>query len=407
MRILVGLHHLGLGGSQLNAFDLALQMRSRGHDVGIFGVHPGEPGPMADRAEAAGLPVRLTRHRLERTPRAMPFRSGVARALTAAVREHRAELVHAYEFPMILDAFQGPHRRLGVPLVGTVYAMEVPTWLPRYPPLVVGTQELVERAARFRDRPVLIEPPVDTDADDQAAVDGGAFRAAHGLPRDALLAVVVSRLEPEMKAEGIFRAMRALALLDDDRLCLAVVGDGPSHHDLAIEAERVNTALGRPAVVLTGRLDDPRPAYAAADIALGMGGSALRAMSFARPLIALGIGGFSRPVTPATVEHFFHEGFYGIGAGDLDAAPLAAQLAELAGDPELRARLGQWSRQLVLDRFSLKQAADTLEDTYARAVRDPVRRGRRHRESLRSAGRRTVAELLPRGLTTTIRRVTG
>ena len=160
-------------------------------------------------------------------------------------------------------------------------------------------------------------------------------------------------------------------------------------------------------MVLTGRLDDPRPAYAAADIALGLGGSALRAMSFARPLLALGIGGFSRPVTPATVEHFFHEGFYGIGAGDLDPAPLAAQLAELAGDPELRARLGQWSRQLVLDRFSLKQAADTLEDTYARAVRDPVRRGRRHRESLRSAGRRTVAELLPRGLTTTIRRVTG
>jgi glycosyltransferase involved in cell wall biosynthesis len=404
LRILVGLHQLQLGGSQLNALDLARAMRSRGHEVGIFGVHSGEPGPMVQKAEDAGLPVWLVRHPLERTRKAAACRPAVARAMTAAVREHRADLVHAYEYPLVLDAFHGPYRALGVPLAATVYAMEVPRWLPRYPPLVVGTQDLVEQAAGFRSRPTLIEPPVDTDADDPAAVDRGAFRVAHGIAPDDVALVVVSRLEPDMKAEGIARVMAAVALIDDARVRLVVVGGGPSYADLSVEAQEVNAALGRPAVVLTGPLADPRPAYAAADVALGMGGSALRAMAFGRPLIALGIEGFSRPVTPETLDYFLQAGFYGIGAGDVAADPLADQIRSLLRSAELRVRLGAWSRQLVVDRFSLTTAADTLAGVYAQALTDPAGPARRYREGVRAAAHRAVAELLPRGFKERIRR---
>jgi glycosyltransferase involved in cell wall biosynthesis len=166
----------------------------------------------------------------------------------------------------------------------------------------------------------------------------------------------------------------------------------------------VNAALGRPAVVLTGPLADPRPAYAAADIALGMGGSALRAMAFGRPLIALGIGGFSRPVTPETLDYFLRAGFYGIGAGDLAADPLADQVRTLLRSAELRVRLGAWSRQLVVDRFSLETAADTLAGVYAQALADPAGRARRYREGVRAVAHRAVAELLPRGFKERIRR---
>ncbi|MGA3565120.1 glycosyltransferase [Melissospora conviva] len=406
MRLLVGLHQLGLGGSQLNALDLAREMAHRGHQVGLLGVHDGsEPGPLAQRGRELGLPVWTVRHRRQRPRRGAPCRPAVSAALTAAVRAHRAELLHVYEYPLILDAFHGPHRRLGTPLATTVYAMDVPRWLPADPPLVVGTQELVEQAAAFRPAPWLIEPPVDTDADDPARVDGGAFRAAYGIGDTDLALVVVSRLEPEMKAEGIRRAMAALPLLGDDRLRLLIVGDGPSAARLRAEAAQVNTALGREAVTLTGALDDPRPAYAAADIALGMGGSALRAMAFARPLIALGTGGFSRPVTPQSTDYFLRAGFYGVGDGDLAAAPLAAQLAGLTGDAGLRQRLGQWSRQFVLDRFSLKTAADTLTEVYAAALSRAPGALRRHRSALRIAAHRSAAELAPGGLRRRIRQV--
>jgi glycosyltransferase involved in cell wall biosynthesis len=398
MRLLVGLHHLELGGSQLNALDLALTMREFGHDVALFGVHAGRPGPVADMARAAGLPITLARHPLERIRRGLPMRPRIARGLTAAARVHRADLVHAYEFPLFLDAFHGPHLRLGIPVAATVYAMAVPRWLPRYPQLVLGTQQLVDEADTFRAPATLIEPPVNTTVDDPAIVDGRRFRAEHGIEDGEVMAVVVSRLEPDMKAEGIDRAMDALGMLDHPRLRLVVVGGGPSYRDLRDHASAVNAALGRRAVVLTGPLADPRPAYAAADLALGMGGSALRAMAFGTALVVLGIQGFSRPLTPETFGHFKRAGFYGIGDGDLDPAPLAGQLRALVDDGPRRVELGRWSRRIVEERYSLKYAADKLSEVYERSLAARHAPAARLGESIRSGAHKTVADLLPTGL---------
>ncbi|MDO3704290.1 glycosyltransferase family 4 protein [Micromonospora sp. C28SCA-DRY-2] len=407
MRLLVGLHHLELGGSQLNALDLAVSVRNQGHQVAIVGNYRDEPGPVADLARRAGLPVIAVRHRAERLGRAMPVRPGLSRALTRAVREFRADLVHAYEYSVALDAFYGPHLRLGTPVVTTVYGMRVPRWMPRYGGLVVGTAQLVAEAGAFRPPPALIEPPVNTDVDDPAVVDGHPFRQRHGIGPDEIVLGVVSRLEPDMKAEGVLRAIRAVRLLADDRLRLVVTGGGPSYADVAAEAERANAALGRPAVVLTGPMDDPRPAYAAADIALGMGGSALRAMAFGRPLVVLGIRGFSRTCAPETIDYFFRWGFYGLGDGDLDPAPLAAQLGELVDDRRLRVERGDWGRQLVLGRFSLKAATQTLHEVYAGALRDRPGAAARLREGLRVAAHKGAADLVPAAARQRIRRMLG
>ncbi|BCJ49723.1 glycosyl transferase family 1 [Actinoplanes sp. NBRC 14428] len=407
MRLLVGLHHLELGGSQLNALDLATAMRAHGHDVAVFGMHGGTPGPVADLARSAGFPVTLVRHRATRGRRVLPARRGVARALTEAAREHRADLVHVYEFPMALDAFYGPHLRLGLPFVTTIYGMAVPRWLPRRPELVLGTRELTEQARGYGMSAHLVEPPVDTDSDDAAVVDGRAFRAAYGIGDDELMLCVVSRLEPEMKAEGIERAMAALPLLGDDRLRLVVVGDGPSYAALRARAGEVNAALGRAAVVLTGSLEDPRPAYAATDIALGMGGSALRAMAFGTPLVVLGVEGFSRPCTPEELGYFLHAGFFGTGTGELSPAPLAAQIRALSTDPARRERLGEWSRRTVVERFSLKAATDSLSEVYARALAAPADRRATLAEAGRVAAHKASADLMPPALRQRLRRAGG
>ncbi|MFC4069675.1 glycosyltransferase family 4 protein [Actinoplanes subglobosus] len=407
MRLIVGLHHLELGGSQLNALDLAVSMRDYGHDVAVFGNYTDRPGPMADMVRANGLPLIAQRHSAERLGRTMPARPALSRALARAAREFRADLLHVYEFSVGLDAFYGAHVRRGLPVVTTIYGMRVPRWMPRYGEIIVGTQQLVDEAAAFRARPTLIEPPVNTDSDDPSAVDGPAFRALHGVSPDEILIGVVSRLEPDMKAEGILRTIRAVELLGDPRVRFLVVGDGPSFGDVAAEAARVNTALGRTAVIMAGSMDDPRPAYAAADLMVGMGGSALRAMAFAQPLVVLGIRGFFLPAGPQTAEHFLREGFYGIGDGDIDAAPLAAALRTLVDDPALRAERGRWGRQTVLDRFSLKAAAKTLNQVYERALAHPVPTARRLSEGARVAGHKAVADLLSDGARRRVRRLLG
>jgi glycosyltransferase involved in cell wall biosynthesis len=414
-RILVALHQLELGGSQLNGLDLAAAMRDRGHDVTLFAPVHGEPGPVAGLARDAGLDLELADEARRVPARLAPVRRPVARRLADVVSARRIELVHAYEYPLGLDAFYGPHLRLGTPLAYTIYGMDVPRWLPRYPPMVVGTRELSDRTAAFRDRPaVLIEPPVNTEVDDPAAVDAEAFRAEHDIAGDDTLLVVVSRLEPEMKAEAIERAMWAVRALagETGRLRLVVAGDGPSYRPLAATARTVNAALGYPAVTLTGMLKDPRPAYAAADIALGMGGSALRAMAFGKPLVVLGTRGFARPFTPATAEGFFRAGFYGVGplngdgAGATDPHGLAGHLRRLlAAAPLERRALGTLCRDVVLERYSLRAAAARLEAVYADALAIRPPRRRRIAEAARTLAYRTGSELVPERAKTRIRRV--
>ena len=84
-----------------------------------------------------------------------------------------------------------------------------------------------------------------------------------------------------MKGEGLHRTIDAVRTLGRDLpLRFVIVGDGTARIELERRANEVNTELGRSAVVLTGPLLDPRPAYASADIVVGMGGSALRGMAF-------------------------------------------------------------------------------------------------------------------------------
>lgn len=405
MRLLVILTHLELGGSQLNALDLAVAARDHGHEVVVFGpVYEDQPGPVAEMVRAAGMPLVLVSHPDIR-PGLIPARWALARALSRVVTQERIQLIHAYEFPLILDSFYGPHLRLGVPLVCTVYGQFVPWWLPRYPPLIVATHEHADLAAPLRTQPpAVIEPPVNTDANAPGLVDGAAFRRAYGLGTDIVVGIV-SRLEPLLKADGVELAIAAMRFLGDSRIRLVVTGHGPSAGAFKASAERVNAALGRRAVIMTGPLVDPRPAYEASDIALGMGGSALRAMAFGKPLIVLGLQGFAKPLLPSTAKDFLSGGFYGTGSGDPDPRALAAEIRELADRPQMRAELGAFGRELVWDRFSLKAASVKLEDVYTTAVTQTYPRYQRVREAVRTAAGRTCSEAIPEAVKARLRPV--
>jgi glycosyltransferase involved in cell wall biosynthesis len=363
MKVLVYPPTLDLGGSQFNAIELAAALAERGHDVAVLAARP---GPLAEVVADKGLPLlSLDLPRVRRpAPRAML-------AAARLLRRERPDLIHAYEAPTALEAFFGAGLARGVTVVASILSMTLPARFPRSIPLVVGTRALEDQAKAAGHRSVhLIEPPVDTRRDDpDADLDVGSFLRQHGLDDDRLRIVVVSRLELEFKLEGLERLIAATPLLGDDRPAhLVVVGGGPALPRLRAQAEEVNARLGRQAVVLTGPMTDPRPAYAAADVVAGMGGSALRGMAFAKPVVVVGEQGFSEVVAPESIQRFLDDGFYGSGDGDLDPAPLCRQLAELLADPERRAQLGAYGRELVFARFDLRVAAATLEGIYEQAL---------------------------------------
>ncbi len=361
MRVLVVGHRLELGGSQTNTVHLAAAIARRGHEVHLAAAD----GPARPLVEEAGLPWRA----LPDEPR-HPSRR-VAEHIAALVGELKPHLVHAWEWPQVLDAFWGPHRRAGVPLLATSMSMVVLRTLPRYVPLTVGTEAIAAATRRIRPGPVhLLEPPVDLVADDPAAVDADTFRAAAGLEPDGLHVVVVSRLAEPIKTSGIDQAIDALACLPPDPpVRLVVVGDGPERPRLERRTQELERRLGRSAVRFLGALADPRPAYAAADIVLANGSSALRGLAFARPTIVYGDRAFSEIVTHESAPRFAAEGFYGIGDG---TDRLADQLGALVRDPARRAELGSWGRGFVAGRYGLDAVAERLEAIYREVGGSPV-----------------------------------
>jgi glycosyltransferase involved in cell wall biosynthesis len=376
-------HVLEIGGSQLGALDLASSLVNLGHEVVVFG----QPGPLVDRIRRLGL-----EYIPAPAPRGRPS-PPVMRALGQLVRRRRIDLVHGFEWTAALEAYWGPRALFGVPAVGSVMSMAVAPFMPHDMPLIVATDQIADYERRHGRALVdVIEPAVDVRHDSPDAVDPAEFVRRYALDPEALTIICVARLAVELKLEGLLVAIDTVADLARHKpLQLVVVGDGEARDTVTQWAERANARAGRRVVILTGSLDDPRPAHAVADLALGMGTSALRAAAFRTPVIVQGERGFWELLTPDTEAQFLWTGWYGVGdRPDEGRGRLEAALRQL-DNPSRRRQLGEYSRQLIEKRFSLERATHLHVKLYERALADaPVRLATWLRPGSRSAGRLAV-----------------
>jgi glycosyltransferase involved in cell wall biosynthesis len=382
LRILVYPHDLGIGGSQINAIDLAAGVAAAGHEVIVYGI----PGPLEAYIAKRGLrfvPARPLRYR--------PAPSRIVQLASIARRE-RLDIVHAYEWPPCLDAYFGAGLGLGVPVVCTVLGMKVMPYVPASVPLIMGTAELGEAARQVQEGNVwVLEPPIDVD-NDHPGIDPSTFRKTHGIADTELLVVSVSRLAIDLKLDALVRAIDAVDLLAGRcPVRLVVVGGGPALAALSERARAVNDKWGRSVVTLPGPALDPRLAYAAADVVVGMGSSALRALAIGRPVVVQGERGFSEVFEPSTLELFLGQGFYGLANDEAGSARLADQLDGLLSNSVRRAQLGEFGRKVVSERFSLSRAVGVQLAIYEQVLRDRSRHRISH--ALKSAHRALIREV--------------
>ncbi|WP_430296050.1 glycosyltransferase family 4 protein [Sinomonas sp. B1-1] len=379
MRILIYPHDFGIGGSQLNAVQLAVAAREHGCEVLVYG----QPGPLVEKVIASGLEF------VESPPVHTRPTPHIVAHLARVVASREVDIVHGYEWPPSVEAFLACGIARRGHAVSTVLSMSVASFIPRYLPLAVGTAQILD-AERQSGRTALrvLEPPVDVVENAPGAVSTAAFSQQHGLHPEAFKMAIVSRLSREMKLEGILAAMDAVALLSlEGPAQLVVAGDGPAGDEVRAHAKRVNREAGTRVVVCTGELRDPRPAYAIADVGLGMGSSALRSMAFAIPLVVQGERGYWRTLSPSSLGEFLWQGWYGAGPGSAGSASrLAACLRELRDDRELRARLGRFARETVVARFATDIVVGQLLEFYRGALTGEAQRVRVG-ETLRSMGR--------------------
>ncbi|SFK77110.1 glycosyltransferase family 4 protein [Methylocapsa palsarum] len=354
MRILVYPHELSLGGSQINAIDLAAEIKNAGHDSIIYGVE----GPLTEYIRGKGLDYHAAH---PNAVRPNPIRIA---QLARLCRRERIDLIHAYEWPPCLDAYYGAHLLLGVPVLCSVLSMWASPLVPDTVPLIMGTEALGDEVRRERRgdgaNVYVLEPPIDIVAD-RPTTDGGAFRRQLGIADNELLVASVSRLSFDLKFDALTDAIDAAASLAAKwPIRLVLVGGGDAESECRRRADIVNALHNREVILLPGPSLDPRPAYAGADVVIGMGSSALRAMAHEKPLVVQGERGWALPCNPDTIGVFLHQGFFGEGAGSSGAPALAAAVERLLEDAERRTLLGKWGRETVIERFSLQAAAKSL-----------------------------------------------
>jgi glycosyltransferase involved in cell wall biosynthesis len=369
-----------MGGPALHVSYLSAGLRDRGYETILVAgsVGRGEQS-MSYVAEELGVPVVTIPHlhreispvrdllatmRLARIIRAeRPAILHTHTAKAGAVGRVAALLAGRHRPPIIVHTFHGHVLRgyFGRFWTGVFRLLE--RWLARITDALVAVSpevrdELVAfgvaPASKFRVIRLGIE------LDERLSRDGAAraeTRRVMGIGDERFVVGWIGRMTAVKRTDVVLRSFRRLR---DDGVdaVLCMVGDGPdrrSVEDLAGELGVMRDSL------FPGYQEDVGPFFAAFDVFVLPSGNegtpvtAIEALASGCPVVATRVGGVPDVVTDGA------DGFL-VEPGDVEA--LAARLAQLAGDRDLRTRMGAAGRERMLSRYAVDRLIDDIDRLY-------------------------------------------
>jgi glycosyltransferase involved in cell wall biosynthesis len=182
-------------------------------------------------------------------------------------------------------------------------------------------------------------------------------RRQMGLRDGAFVVGWVGRMTAVKRTEVVVRALQDLVARNVDAY-VVLVGDGPDRDQLERYAHELGVIKR---CLFLGYQEDVARFYDAIDVLVlpsineGTPVSVIEALAARRPAVATRVGGVPDVVRDG-IDGFLVE------ADDRDA--LATRLAELAADPELRARMGEAGHARVIERYSVSRLVDDVDRLY-------------------------------------------
>ncbi|MEM8932589.1 MAG: glycosyltransferase [Acidobacteriota bacterium] len=359
------------GGSESFLSRLVRGMDRQRFDLSVCSLCP--PGRVAQEIEALGIPVST----LGMARRAKPLQMLAAvRTLARRVDRDGVDLVQSLLYRAnVLSAVACRWSRSKPKLV-TGQRSLIPTgrsldflaqkWTRDWADRVVAVSEavrteLLDTESIASDKVVVIQNGIDVERfAPGTAEERAAARAAWNVADDQLVIGAVGRIHGPKGLPHLVDAF-ALARRQDPRLILVLAGDGPASDVEALDAKILEHELGEH-VRRLGYVKAPGPLYAGFDLyALpslkeGSPNALLEAMGRGCASIASAVGG----VPEAAVD-----GESGLLVPPADPPALAEAISRLAGDPELRRRLGEAARSRIVERFDLGTMIRSHEALYS------------------------------------------
>lgn len=372
LRVLIGADTFppNINGAAFFAERLARGLAGRGHDVHV--VCPSDDGP--PRTEPGDG---YTIHRVR--SRAIPFHGdyrfctpgGARRAVGAVLDEVRPDVVHVQAHFGVGRALLAAAAERDVPGMATNHFM--PDNLLGYTPFPRRVKDTIARWAWkdlvrvYRDARIVTTPTpraaevlagIGLDRPAQVVscgIDLAHYAAPGVRPAGGPMSILfVGRLDAEKNVDQLLRAVAPLPHVRVD-----LVGDGTRRHDLEELADELRIG---DRVTFHGFVSDAELVrrYAEADVFCMPGTAELQSLATMEAMAA------GLPVVAAdalALPHLVHHGENGYLFEPGAITTIARWIADLAADPDERARMGEASRAIVA-RHDIAGALATFEAQY-------------------------------------------
>jgi glycosyltransferase involved in cell wall biosynthesis len=354
VRLVAYTDNVDLGGADLSMSHVIARL-DPAIDVTVVGVSP----TIVERV-ASGRPTAATRV-VPGARSGHDWRSLVEHL--RVLRQIAPDIVHAnLSSPWSCQYCIAAAALLRRPRIVAVYQLPVP-------PVSTRQWRTKRLTARGVDRHVGVGERTSREVETIVGLSPGSVQTIHnGVPDDAYPAAprlrpgpligAVGRVEPQKGFDILIRALREIV-----GATLVLVGDGRERGRLDELAHRVGVA---DRVVWTGWSEDPRSYLASFDV------FALPSRFEGFPLVALEAL-LARAAVVATdvgsVAEAIRDGETGLLVPAEDPAALARAIRRLLADDDLRQRLGQQGRQLVLKRFTAANMTRAYQSLYQELLR--------------------------------------
>jgi glycosyltransferase involved in cell wall biosynthesis len=379
IRVLRVIARLNMGGPAIHVSSLAAGLETRGyHTTLVAGSLARGEDSMAFVAQRLGVAV-VSVPEMEREVSLRHDARSIQR-LAEIIREERPHVLHTHTAkagaigraaallaggarpPVVIHTFHGHVLKGYFGASRTAFFREVERTLARVSDVLVAVSpevrdELVELGVAPREKFAVIRlgiPLEERLGDPTADLD---YRRLYGIPGGAFVVGWVGRMTGVKDTASTLEILRATRDRGVDAV-LCLVGDGPDRARLEQVAHDLGIARH---CFFVGYQEDVAGYYRLFDAFLlpsvneGTPVSAIESLASGTPVVANRVGG---------VPDVVRDGVDGslVEAGDIEGA--AESLARLAGDPGLRARLGEAGRERVLRRYSVARLVDDVDRLY-------------------------------------------
>ena len=365
IRICQMITELGLAGAERCVYELSERLNKDRFDVQVVAMRGGK---VAEWLREAGIKVTVLGVRGK-------WDLFKLRQFVGLLRRERIDILHTHLFHADLAGRVGASLAAVPHLIHTVRTAEgrFRPWQFAFARLFCDSCDQIVCISRsVRDlhsrksglplsRYVVITNGIDTDAFRRDEPSRTRLRAQWGIDGDAPLVAYVGRLAREKGIEMLIAAMSHLAARGKP-MDLVIAGDGPRRG--VVENFIAHGEGGRRCRML-GLVDDVRGVLSAADIHVmpsrweGFGLAAGEAMAASLPVVATRVAG---------LRDLIIDGRTGLLVGRDDVRALAEAVERLGDDAELRRRLGEAGRRLVVEKYRIEANIAAHEKLYLEVV---------------------------------------